>query len=750
MASGTLVDGGGGDVPRERNRWIENKVYTRKFYRKKPKLESQPPSQDANISSQNHQQQQDVSDHLGDHPLATVPEKSVENGEKSKEGVERPTENGSGSGSGSVQTTESHVNIHLTSMTKEEIREVKQRLVDELEQVRDLLKRVEAKEIEVNGEEDVGVSGDGCRVVNVGVDGSSVVVDGVDGYNHSQLSANGAVADDGVDNGGARSMVSEVNLENGDARKMAPEVSLDNVYSGRMSTEFSLDDGDADPMIPEVSLNNGSGRMAIPEVSLDNGSGRRRISEIAFDNGVTGRLPMGANLHNGGPRRMIPAVNVDSYSGSRMVSEVTSLGKREPPRSLHQLRVSVMENNHSVINEYADKEKRTPKANQFYQNSDFIVGKEKFRPPSKKLKTNGSRKHARAGNRAYGFGLIRHTGQIFKHCSSLLTKLMKHRHGWVFNTPVDVEGLGLHDYFLIIKHPMDLGTVKTNLNANWYRSPREFAEDVRLTFRNAMTYNPEGQDVHIMAKQLSHIFEERWATMEIEYNLDAWYESYPEVGFPTPVKAPLLSSEMGRYIERVDLTPQHTHPKPKAVHYGSSGRSTALKKPKAKDLNKRSMTYEEKQKLSTHLQSLPTEKLDNIVEIIKRRNTSLLQHDNEIEVDIDAVDNETLWELDRFVTNYKKSLSKYKRKAELAMQARQQAERNAQYHTPVAVELSKETKTDEKNTALPQPHQADKQQNNSSRSSSSSSSSSDSSSSSSDSDSDSSSDSDTEQQSPRK
>lgn len=47
--------------------------------------------------------------------------------------------------------------------------------------------------------------------------------------------------------------------------------------------------------------------------------------------------------------------------------------------------------------------------------------------------------------------------------------------------------------------------------------------------------------------------------------------------------------------------------------------------------------------------------LDVVVQIIKKRNSSLSQHDDEIEVDIDSVDAETLWELDRFVTNYKKN-----------------------------------------------------------------------------------------------
>jgi bromodomain-containing protein 3 len=86
-------------------------------------------------------------------------------------------------------------------------------------------------------------------------------------------------------------------------------------------------------------------------------------------------------------------------------------------------------------------------------------------------------------------------------------------------------------------------------------------------------------------------------------------------------------------------------------------------KPKAKDPNKREMSLEEKHKLGVGLQSLPQEKMEQVVQIIRKRNGHLRQEGDEIELDIEAVDTETLWELDRFVTNYKKMVSKIKRQA---------------------------------------------------------------------------------------
>lgn len=152
--------------------------------------------------------------------------------------------------------------------------------------------------------------------------------------------------------------------------------------------------------------------------------------------------------------------------------------------------------NSQRVSENVDKEKRMHKANQFYHNSEFLLANDKFSPAesNKKSKLNWKKQMINS--------------KFFKSCRSLHEKLMKLQYGWVFNTPVDVDGLGLHDYFTIITHPMDLGTVKTRLNKNWYKSPKEFADDVRLTFHNAMTYNPKGQYVHAMGEQLSKIFED--------------------------------------------------------------------------------------------------------------------------------------------------------------------------------------------------------------------------------------------------
>lgn len=492
-----------------------------------------------------------------------------------------------------------------------------------------------------------------------------------------------------------------------------------------------------------------------------NGGNINAGSVTTFPGSIT-TVPGGSISSYSHPQYMDDGV-IKNRSLARMNSEVRSAG-HIGSRPFQRPNFLIVENSNGST-DFVEKEKRTPKANQFYRNSEFLLGKDRLPPESnKRLKTNGSgKKHS--ANSENGFGLDKHRLQVFRNCSSLLQRLMKHKHGWVFNEPVNVKSLGLHDYHDIIKHPMDLGTIKTRLSEDWYKSPMEFAEDVRLVFRNAMTYNPRGQDVHVMAEQLSEIFEERWAVIEAEYNSDWRYQTYHDVGAPTPTSrmtsyappflhTPVSSRSLAPHarqlhpLDRSESMTRPVNPKMKTSNIAHVTRTPVPKKPKAKDLNKRDMTYEEKQKLSTNLQNLPSEKLDAIVQIIKKRNTALSQDNDEIEVDIDSVDAETLWELDRFVTNFKKSFSKYKRKAEL-LRAREGAAQTARNVNPTSMvaDALKENGTGEKDTT---PATLEGGRPADSASSSSSSSSSDSGSSSSDSDSDSSSASGSEAaQSPR-
>ena len=58
---------------------------------------------------------------------------------------------------------------------------------------------------------------------------------------------------------------------------------------------------------------------------------------------------------------------------------------------------------------------------------------------------------------------------------------------------------------------MDLGTVKTKMEARDYSSHLDFASDVRMIFTNCYKYNPPESEIVGMARKLQDVFEMKYA-----------------------------------------------------------------------------------------------------------------------------------------------------------------------------------------------------------------------------------------------
>lgn len=225
---------------------------------------------------------------------------------------------------------------------------------------------------------------------------------------------------------------------------------------------------------------------------------------------------------------------------------------------------------------------------------------------------------------------------LMKQCEGLLKRLMSHQFGWVFNTPVDVVKLNIPDYFTVIKHPMDLGTVKGKIASGEYSSPLDFAADVRLTFSNAMTYNPPGNDVHVMAETLSKYFEMRWKP--IEKKIPALGSDLAEPSRPADSVETEISDQIPP-LRKKKMTPNDT---------------TVKLEPTVKlDPDKSFMTDEEKQKLSLELEALLGELPESIVDFLKEHSYSAGQtNDDEVEIDIDALSDDTLFKLRKLLDDH--------------------------------------------------------------------------------------------------
>ena len=89
----------------------------------------------------------------------------------------------------------------------------------------------------------------------------------------------------------------------------------------------------------------------------------------------------------------------------------------------------------------------------------------------------------------------------------VLDQLLVHQMAYVFDAPVDPIALNIPDYRDIIKHPMDLGTVKARVLAGEYVDPEDAINDIRRTFHNCFIYNGEGSFARGAGATMSNVFE---------------------------------------------------------------------------------------------------------------------------------------------------------------------------------------------------------------------------------------------------
>lgn len=71
----------------------------------------------------------------------------------------------------------------------------------------------------------------------------------------------------------------------------------------------------------------------------------------------------------------------------------------------------------------------------------------------------------------------------------LLNLIELHEECQEFLAPVDYKRLGIPMYPIIIKNPMDIGTIKKRLKAHHYTNIHDFISDIQLVWDNCKKYN---------------------------------------------------------------------------------------------------------------------------------------------------------------------------------------------------------------------------------------------------------------------
>eukprot|EP00029_Vermamoeba_vermiformis_P006096 TRINITY_DN2302_c0_g1_i2.p1 TRINITY_DN2302_c0_g1~~TRINITY_DN2302_c0_g1_i2.p1 ORF type:complete len:745 (-),score=277.92 TRINITY_DN2302_c0_g1_i2:793-3027(-) len=285
-------------------------------------------------------------------------------------------------------------------------------------------------------------------------------------------------------------------------------------------------------------------------------------------------------------------------------------------------------------------------------------------------------------------GRKRRTGQYLplsaplQQCAQIATTLMKHPMSPPFNIAVDPLALGIPDYWTIIKEPMDLGTIKSWVDGGAYKDIYEFADDVRLVWRNALTYNAPGSQISVMAQTLADFFEQKFNALINRINNPDAVQSSPVAVEPIVTASPQpvavqrvevdpavlqrrkemqetlndlrgllrsLDKQVTELKKQTANLPQPPSAKPKA----RSTRASATRPPpkrRPRDLNLKPMSYEEKCKLSDDINSLNSEHWAGVMAVIEEEMPQALKNDTEeVELDIDALDIVTLRRLEAFV-----------------------------------------------------------------------------------------------------
>ncbi|KAH5533098.1 hypothetical protein HBI27_203240 [Parastagonospora nodorum] len=277
--------------------------------------------------------------------------------------------------------------------------------------------------------------------------------------------------------------------------------------------------------------------------------------------------------------------------------------------------------------------------------------------------------------------------QELKFCESVLAELLKPKYAAVsypFVSPVDPVALNIPSYLKIIKKPMDFGTIEKNLKAGMYQSAKDFHADAHLVFQNCYKFNPEGDAVNKMGHDLEDIFEKLWrekADWLAAHAPEASPEMYTdeddeddeeEEEEVDPAQAQFLAIQ--QQIAQLNETAQALLQQQKGSKRASPKASSKKKKSSSKPLQRKQslplsvppqpkggkpkpkikapapLTFNQKQEISEGISTLGDADMRKAVQIIRNGCPHLASvHDDEMELDMDEINDDTLRELFKFI-----------------------------------------------------------------------------------------------------
>jgi bromodomain-containing factor 1 len=256
-------------------------------------------------------------------------------------------------------------------------------------------------------------------------------------------------------------------------------------------------------------------------------------------------------------------------------------------------------------------------------------------------------------------------------CANILSWCLLRPSAIIFVRPVDTIAYNLTDYNEIVLQPMDYTTIFSKLIGNMYKDGFGFKSDMELVFYNCKRYNTEGTKFFNAADDQEKYFTPfamKWLPSP---------GAPQKLANPPPARAAPKPAQKrrradaggsggadGEAVDEDEVRRAAKRTAARAAEVAAIGHAEAARRQKqfrkaAQQQAVRQqraappaaaarppMTFEQKRQLSVELANLPIARQARVVQIIEH---TLESRDDEIELDLNRLDNTTLWRLFDYV-----------------------------------------------------------------------------------------------------
>ena len=225
-----------------------------------------------------------------------------------------------------------------------------------------------------------------------------------------------------------------------------------------------------------------------------------------------------------------------------------------------------------------------------------------------------------------------------RFASSVIRELTKKKYFEInmpFLEPVDT--LTYPNYLEIVKNPMDFSLVRRKLDQGLYTKSEEVYADIKLIFANCYAFNPAGNPITEMGHKLEEIFEAKWTEKET---------------FIAQQQLTQTSNKRKRSTENEDEEDAYIQFLEKQIDFFTEQLNEAKQRQLKRKRNKSDFSNEQiyvmKKQVSRWITKLKEDALPDIIRIISN-STDLEQDQDEIEIDLDVLDPNTVHKINLYL-----------------------------------------------------------------------------------------------------